>query len=150
MSTNLHQATLEELNQITMLFNQYMIFYEQASNPSKYRTYLKERMENQEADIFIAYDDQQEAQGFVLNYTSFSSVSLGKIIVLNDLFVLPEHRQKGVANKLIQRVKQFAREKGAIRVDLSTAKDNYNAQALYEKIGFEQGSKFFGYSLKLN
>ena len=150
MSTFISPVTLAELNQVTALFDQYMVFYEQASNPNKYRSYLKERLDRQEADIFIAYDENQEAQGFVLNYTSFSSVSLGKIIVLNDLFVVPEHRQKGVAEALISRVKAFAKEQNAIRVNLSTAKDNVKAQALYEKIGFEQGTKFFNYSLKVN
>jgi len=150
MSTQIKVVTLNELNQVTALFNQYMVFYGQVSNPNKYRAYLKERLEKQEADIFIAYDESHEAQGFVLNYSSFSSVSLGKIIVLNDLFVTPKHRQKGVANALIERVELFAKEQGAIRVDLSTAKDNFNAQALYEKIGFKQGSGFFGYSLKIN
>jgi ribosomal protein S18 acetylase RimI-like enzyme len=150
MSTQIKTVTLDELNQVTALFNQYMIFYAQPSNPNKYRAYLKERLENQEADIFIAFDEHQEAQGFVLNYTSFSSVSLGKVIVLNDLFVVPDHRQKGVANALIERVEQFAKEKGAIRVDLSTAKDNVNAQALYEKMGFKQGTNFFSYSLKID
>lgn len=150
MSTQIRVATLEELNQATVLFNQYMVFYAQPSNPNKYRAYLKERLENQEANIFIAYDEHNEAQGFVLNYTTFSSVSLGKIIVLNDLFVTTEHRKKGVANALIEKVKAFALEQGAIRVDLSTAKDNYHAQALYEKMHFEQGTKFFSYSLKLD
>lgn len=150
MSIYIEEANLEALNQITVLFNQYMIFYGQASNPNKYRDYLKARLEKQQADIFMAYDEHQTALGFVLNYTSFSSVSLGKIIVLNDLFVMPQHRQKGVAKALIQKVKAFALEQGAIRVDLSTAKDNYNAQALYEQIGFKQGTAFFNYSLKLN
>ena len=150
MSIYIEEANLEALNQITVLFNQYMIFYGQASNPNKYRDYLKARLEKQQADIFMAYDENQTALGFVLNYTSFSSVSLGKIIVLNDLFVMPQHRQKGVAKALIQKVKAFALEQGAIRVDLSTAKDNYNAQALYEQIGFKQGTAFFNYSLKLN
>lgn len=149
MATQIKRATQDELNQVTALFNQYMIFYKKESNPNKYRTYLKERLDNQEADIFIAYNENQEAQGFVLNYTSFSSVSLGKVIVLNDLFVMPEHRKKGVAEALISRVKEFALESGAIRVDLSTAKDNFNAQALYERIGFEQGTKFFSYSLRV-
>lgn len=149
MTTQIKSVTQDELNQVTALFNQYMIFYKKESNPNKYRTYLKERLDNQEADIFIAYDEHQEAQGFVLNYTTFSSTSLGKIIVLNDLFVMPEHRKKGVAEALITRVKEFALERGAIRVDLSTAKDNFNAQALYEKIGFEQDAKFFSYSLRV-
>ena len=150
MTIQIKPVTQDELNQVTVLFNQYMIFYGQASSPNQYRDYLKARLDKQEADIFMAYNDQQETMGFVLNYTSFSSVSLGKIIILNDLFVLPEHRQKGVANALIQQVKRFALAQGAIRIDLSTAKDNFHAQALYEKIGFKQGTKFFSYSLSVN
>ena len=43
---------------------------------------------------------------------------------------------RGIANKLIDCSFNLAKNTGSIRLDLATAKDNFSAQALYEKIGF--------------
>ncbi|CAM2961862.1 GNAT family N-acetyltransferase [Moritella viscosa] len=144
---NIKQASLEELNDLVSLFDQYMVFYKQPSAPHKYRLYLGERLMNNEATVFIAYNKVNEAMGFVLNYHSFSSVSLGKTIVLNDLFVAAAYRKQGVANELIHRVVKEAKQIGAIRVGLNTAQDNFSAQALYEKLGFVKDTEYFSYNL---
>lgn len=76
--------------------------------------------------------------GFVLLYPSFSSVSMGSIWVLNDLFVHRDHRKQGIARKLMQAAQTFASETGAIRITLSTAINNTQAQALYESEGMRK------------
>lgn len=88
--------------------------------------------------------------GFVLNYHSFSSVSLGKVVVLNDLFVAESFRKQGIAQQFINRVLKLAKETGSIRVDLSTAKDNFSVQSVYEKIGFTKDNDYFSYTLPVN
>jgi len=140
------EAKLEHIDLIYPLFNEYMIFYKKPSDELKYKSYLKDRIENEEATIFLALNDENEPMGFVLNYYSFSSVSLGKIIVLNDLFVHSDHRKKGVAEQLINSSFDLAKNRGAIRVDLGTAKDNKIAQNLYKKIGFSKDEEFYAYS----
>nr|WP_283102728.1 GNAT family N-acetyltransferase [Shewanella abyssi] len=133
-----------------MLFDQYMVFYKQASAPEKYRNYLNERLTQGEATVFMAYSDAKEPVGFVLNYHSFSSVALAKIMVLNDLFVSELHRKQGIANQLINSVIELAKCTDSIRVDLGTAKDNFSAQALYEKIGFVKDTEYYSYSLSVS
>ncbi|WP_417226447.1 GNAT family N-acetyltransferase [Amphritea sp.] len=144
---NIKRISIEALDDLVTLFDQYMVFYQQPSAPEKYSKYLHERLSNNEATVFIAYSAESDPVGFVLNYHSFSSVSLGKVIVLNDLFVLPSQRQKGVASGLIDSSIQLAKSTGSVRVDLGTAKDNYSAQSLYEKMGFVKDTEFFSYSL---
>ena len=140
---------MEELDDLVMLFDQYMVFYKQPSAPDKYRVYLNERLKNGDADVFIAYSLENEPVGFVLNYHTFSSVALGKVIVLNDLFVTSSHRKQGIANSLIDCSINLAKSTGSIRIDLGTAKNNLSAQALYEKIGFIQDTEYFSYSLSI-
>ncbi len=148
MNNQIKKIAIEELDDLVTLFDQYMVFYKQPSAPEKYREYLAERINNNEATVFIAYgQDDNRPIGFVLNYHSFSSVSLGKVVILNDLFVTSENRRKGLGDKLIDCSINLAKQTGAIRVDLGTAKDNYSAQALYERIGFVQDTEYFSYSL---
>lgn len=143
---NIEKISIDKLDDLVPLFDQYMVFYKQASAPTKYRDYLKERLGNGEATVFIAYSNN-EPVGFVLNYHTFSSVSLARVIVLNDLFICASHRQQGIANKLIENVIGLAKCTHSVRIDLGTAIDNYAAQALYEKIGFIKDTEYFSYSL---
>ena len=143
------KATTSNIDDLVSMFDLYMQFYEKPSNPSKYKAFLNERLSNNEAVVFLAYDEENNPVGFVQNYFSFSSVSQGKIVVLNDLFVLSAYRSRGIGNLLIDKSIELGKEVSAVRVDLSTAKDNFNAQALYEKIGFVKGEKFFSYSFNI-
>lgn len=147
MNIKIIETTVEELDVLTELFDQYMVFYKKPSDKKKYRSYLKERLQNKEATAYLALDDNtSNLAGFVLNYHSFSSVSQGKIVILNDLFVVPEYRKKGIAERLINSTFDLAKQVGAIRVDLGTGKDNATAQRLYEKIGFVKDEDFYAYS----
>ncbi|MAY43627.1 MULTISPECIES: GNAT family N-acetyltransferase [unclassified Neptuniibacter] len=146
---NIKRVSIAELDDLVTLFDQYMVFYKQPSALQKHRDYLNERLANDEASVFIAYNVDEEPAGFVLNYHTFSSVSLGKVIVLNDLFVVPSHRQQGIANSLINCSIELAKSTGSIRVDLATAHDNLSAQALYEKMGFIKDTEYFSYSLPI-
>ena len=49
----------------------------------------------------------------------------------------------------MERAETMARKSGACRLDLETAIDNYQAQALYEKRGWERDTEFYKYSLDL-
>ncbi len=144
------QTDVTYLDQITNLFDQYMVFYKKPSDKHRYKAYISERLTHKEATVYMAFTEDGHPVGFVLNYHSFSSVSLGKVVVLNDLFVLPKYRNQGIAERLIQCSFRLAKETGAIRVDLGTAKDNLNAQRLYEKIGFVRDDEFYAYSYSIH
>lgn len=150
MDIVIKKVGVEDISSLVHLFDKYMVFYKKPSNRKLYQSYLKERIQNSEATVFLAFNSQNEAIGFVLNYFSFSSVSQGKIIILNDLFVDSEYRKNGVAETLIQKSIDLAEEIGAVKVDLGTAKDNYGAQRLYERLGFAKDNEFFAYSYAIS
>ena len=50
----------------------------------------------------------------------------------------------------MEAAKEMARKSKASRIDLETAIDNYNAQALYEGLGYEREVEFYKYSLDLS
>ncbi|MET3321674.1 UNVERIFIED_ORG: ribosomal protein S18 acetylase RimI-like enzyme [Peribacillus simplex] len=140
----IQKATLNELDSLTELFDLYRMFYEQTSNLEGAREFLKERLTNEESVIFMAFDGDNPI-GFVQLYPSFSSVSMMRSWVLNDLFVKGNARKKGFGEKLLKAAIAFAKETGAKGVSLETDKDNGNAQKLYEKIGFIRESNYFYY-----
>lgn len=145
----IRKATLEDLDQLTRLFDQYVVFYKKPSNYEKHKAYLKERMENNEAIIYLAFDESnpKTAIGFVLNYITFSSLALNKIVILNDLFVDSTTRKNGIGKKLILETVVLAKELGSNLVRLRTAKNNFTAQGLYHKMGFVRDEVLYSYDL---
>jgi ribosomal protein S18 acetylase RimI-like enzyme len=106
-------------------------------------------MENNEAIIFMAFDDEtkDKAIGFALIYPTFSSILLNKILILNDLYVDSTIRNNGTGEKLILKTVELAKELGVNLVRLRTAKNNVIAQGLYHKMGFMRDNLVYTYDL---
>ncbi|QIZ08872.1 GNAT family N-acetyltransferase [Priestia megaterium] len=140
----IQKATISDLESLTVLFDLYRVFYEQTSDLEGAREFLKARILNDESVVFMAVDGEHPV-GFVQLYPSFSSVSLVRSWVLNDLYVKEQFRGKGAGEKLIHKAILFAEETGAKGILLETGKENSQAQRLYEKVGFERESNYFYY-----
>jgi ribosomal protein S18 acetylase RimI-like enzyme len=62
------------------------------------------------------------------------------------LFVAPEARKTGAGRALLVAAHEHAKAHGFARLDLSTAKNNLAAQALYESLGWARDEVYFSYS----
>ncbi|MGK0179325.1 MAG: ribosomal protein S18 acetylase RimI-like enzyme, partial [Nitrospinales bacterium] len=111
-------------------------------------SFLKSRFKNKDSVILIAHENSQMG-GFIQLYPSFSSVGMQKIWILNDLFVNIDFRRQNVARNLMEAAKKYAKETGALRIDLATQISNIFAQNLYESMGYTKNESFFHYSLPL-
>ena len=140
----IRQAVLADLEALAPLFDGYRQFYGQPSDISAAHAFLRARFEHGESFVFIALNGDTPV-GFTQLYPSFSSVSLARIFVLNDLFVHECARRKGVASKLLSAATEFAQALGAVRVSLSTAISNESAQALYQAAGWTRDEQFLVY-----
>ena len=142
---NIIKASLEHLDLLVPLFDGYMVFYKQTSDPARFKAFLKARLEHREAHVFIALDDDGVGMGFTLLYPSFSSVSMARVYTLNDLYVHPDYRRRGIASGLMNAAADFCQREGGIRLHLETGHDNDKAQALYEKEGWIKETNYFYY-----
>jgi GNAT superfamily N-acetyltransferase len=141
------RAERKHLDDLAPLFDGYRQFYGQQSDLAAARAFLRERIERDESVIYVAYADGGEAAGFTQLYPSFSSVSLKRLWVLNDLFVRSDIRRGGVGRALLERARQHALETGAKGLILNTAAANTPAQTLYESCGWQREDEFLQYNL---
>ncbi len=148
MAHTVRQAIIHDLEQLVPLFDNYCQFYGRVSDLRGAREFLLARFNNDESIVFIAHEGER-AIGFTQLYPSFSSISLARIFILNDLFVHEEARRKGVASALMSAAVQFATALGAARLSLSTAITNDAAQALYQSAGWKRDDQFLVYDLEI-
>ncbi|AOZ92301.1 GNAT family N-acetyltransferase [Paenibacillus crassostreae] len=145
------QATINDLNELSVIFDLYRVFYEQVSNQEEARQFLFDRFEHAESIIHIARESSDnQIVGFAQLYPTFSSLSMMRSWVLNDLYVIEEYRKKGVAKELLHHVQDFAIKTRAKGIALSTGHDNKKAQSLYEFLGYVKDDEFQQYFLTLN
>ena len=69
--------------------------------------------------------------------------------VLYDLFVEKDYRKFGIGRALMNKATEFAKSEGVSHIQLSTAKDNNIAQALYESLKYERDEVFYTYELNI-
>ena len=138
------RAELDDLDALVPLFDAYRRFYGQPSDLMSARTFLADRFKRGESVIFLAVVDGAIV-GFTQLYPSFSSVSMKRLWVLNDLFVTPDARKSGAGRALLERAERWAAETGAKGLTLSTQITNLGAQRLYEACGWTKDDEFLHY-----
>ena len=144
------KAEEKDLEELGRLFNLYRIFYEEEDDLEKASRYISERFNRRDSEIFVAQERNTELVGFVQLYPSFCSVSAVPILILYDLYVDHSHRGKGIGRLLMNAARDFAKDNGFRRLELSTAKDNHIGQSLYESLGYELDEEFLHYSLDVD
>lgn len=142
-------ARIEDLDCVAALFDAYRQFYRQPPGLPLARRFIRERMDRRESVIFVAEDDAGRLVGFTQLYPTFCSVRAAPTFVLYDLFVAPGARGTGAGRALMQAAEAHATSSGAARLELSTAKTNTVAQALYESQGWTRDELFYVYSKSL-
>ena len=140
------KASIEDMNILVPLLDLYRQFYEQAGDLNSAKEFLSDRINKNESVIYLAIDeDNNRGMGFVQLYPAFSTVSLKRIWILNDLFVHEDYRKQGVAEALIEKSKELAMETNAKGLILETHISNVSAQKLYDKTGFEKDGEYYSY-----
>ncbi len=134
---NIVRANTNDLETVAGLFDLYRQFYEQPPDLDAARNFIDMRMSRNESVIFLALSDEGGGMGFVQLYPSFTSVGMRRLWILNDLFIHPEHRRKGVGESLLEKCREFSIETDASGLILETRNSNWQARALYEKFGFD-------------
>ena len=144
------KAEEKDLEELGRLFNLYRIFYEEEDDLEKASRYISERFNHRDSEIFVAQERNTELVGIGQLYPSFFSVSAVPILILYDLYVDHSHRGKGIGRLLMNAARDFAKDNGFRRLELSTAKDNHIGQSLYESLGYELDEEFLHYSLDID
>jgi GNAT superfamily N-acetyltransferase len=144
------RASEADLPSVAQLFDGYRQFYGQPADYPLAEAFLRDRFAKNDSAVFLATEPQSgEGLGFVQLYPSFSSVAAQRIWILNDLFVVPAARRRGVGRALLETARDFAVSTGAKRLVLSTATTNAEACALYESSGYKEEDVFLVYKLEL-
>jgi GNAT superfamily N-acetyltransferase len=139
------EADLEDL---LPLLRGYCDFYEVAPSDDALLAVSRALIADPEREgmQLIARQPDGKAVGFATLYWTWQTLSAARLGVMNDLFVADDARGTGLADRLIAACRERAAIHGAPEIAWQTAKDNYRAQKVYDRIGGSK-SEWLDYSL---
>jgi GNAT superfamily N-acetyltransferase len=144
----IRQARTDEIEEMLPLIRAYCEFYETKPNDQGIRTMFETLIADPgQGAVFIARADAK-AVGFATLDWKWSSLKGARIGYLEDLFVDPETRGKGIADALIEVCAARCRELGMPALEWMTAPDNHRAQKVYNRTGAEADT-YMEYDLEL-
>jgi GNAT superfamily N-acetyltransferase len=86
------------------------------------------------AEAFVAEVDDGIV-GFALFFTNFSTFLAQPGLYLEDLYVLPSHRGRGIGEAMLNRLARLAVERGYGRFEWSVLDWNEHAIRFYQRMG---------------
>ena len=98
------------------------------------------------AETLIA-EDEGSPVGFALFFHNFSTFLAQPGIYLEDLFVVPEQRSRGVGRALLKELARLALERECGRLEWSVLDWNREAIGFYERLGARPNSEWTVYRL---
>jgi GNAT superfamily N-acetyltransferase len=131
------QLEHKHLDTLADLFDAYRVWYRKPTDLTAARQFLADRIENQESVIYGVFTDQDQMVAFTQLYPLFSSTRMGKLWLLNDLFVHPDFRGQGISLLLLEKSKELAKQTNAVAIILETEKSNDIGNQLYPRAGFQ-------------
>ena len=112
------------------------------------RRFLADLASGGHAFLFVAVVDEGTGSEQVIGFLSgelregsptFSPKTWASV---DDIYVAPEHRSQGIGRALVDRCRQWSRERGADGVSLQVAAANERARKLYRELGFREVSVY--------
>jgi GNAT superfamily N-acetyltransferase len=110
------------------------------------RDAIAQAIEDQESAVLVA-EHRGELIGLCTAYLDLNSVRFGVRCWVEDLAVSPEHRSQGVGKALLDRAKDWARERGASHLELDSGDARDEAHRFYEREEPSWTSRCFAWEL---
>ena len=138
-----------DLDELLPMLRAYCDFYEVAPSDAALEALARELIADPEREgvQLIARDEEGKPLGFATLYWTWQTLTAGRAAVMNDLFVEPPARGKGIGRALIEECRRRAREHGCPELVWETTPDNEAGQRLYDSLT-EDKSTWIYYALK--
>ena len=134
---HIRKAKKSDINMLAELLDGYRVFYRKTSDIEAAIKFLSQRLKNKDSKIYVCETQEKQLVGFVQLYPLFSTTRMKRLWLLNDLFVHPDFRGKGISIALINRAKILVRKTNAAGMYLETEKSNVIGNKLYPKTDFK-------------
>jgi len=133
-------AEAEDRPQLLQLIKGYFAFYRTPFPAnSKMEAMLDLLDQDPTRGVQLVAEADGRLDGFASLYACFDTLVADRILVMNDLYVDPSFRNRGIGEALFNASLAYATAYGYARLDWVTAEDNHDARRFYDRHGGHRG-----------
>ena len=142
MKIDIHLACEEDLQKILPLVSAYHEFEQLESTDTGRESAVRKLLVNKNfGGVWLVFVEEDLA-GYIALCTGYSIEFEGIDAFVDEFYLSPGYRGKGVGKKVLELIKREARTLGVKALHLEVAKENTNARKLYSKSGFDAREKY--------
>ena len=134
------RATLVDREAIERLITAYIVSEGARPKAERVSWAVEQVLKNRFPGVLLVAKERSAVVGVALAVYS-PSAELGRVLVVNDFFVDPAWRKKGVGRALAARLLQEAKAMHVDRIDLEVLPSNAGAAAFWRKVGFSTAGR---------
>lgn len=131
---NLDIRKIERLEELKELMKVFSLAFELEYGTTD--EYLNKMLQNKMAVILAAFESDKIVGGLVA--FEMTPIHGTKEFYIYDIAVHPEHQKKGVGSKIVEQIKEEARERGVGTIFVEAESEDEGAVAFYRAIGGEE------------
>lgn len=137
VSMQIRPVTRADLPRMIPLMLAYIVGFYKCPDPGEdaVQELIVHLLEHPEQGIQFVAQREGVLIGFATLYSSFSTLRVKRIAILNDLYVHGDARAQKVGETLFRHCLSYVREQQYVCMQWETTTDNQIAQRLYEKMG---------------
>lgn len=118
-----------------------------AADPERFPLNIRQLLDNPASGRIVLFTDGDKVCGYAILIPYWSNEYGGMIVFVDELFVVPEARGRGIGSRFFEFV-TVARPFDAVAVLLEVSPSNRRARRLYESLGFkERANATLAYSM---
>lgn len=131
-------ATTKDLNILHELIQKQFLEHEIDYEDDQLKSAIDQMLTNDSLGFFLIAKEKNQSLGFAVISFAWTLEHGGKSAWLDELYVLPEHRNAGIGSAIVDRLFIEPKEKGCLAVDLEVESDHRRAENLYVRKGFQK------------
>ncbi|MBD0278411.1 MAG: GNAT family N-acetyltransferase [Flavisolibacter sp.] len=140
----IEQEIGNNIDALVPLFEEYRIENGYPSNERCVKSFLSDRIYFHDSIIYTAYIGDKPI-GFVQLYPFYTLLDLKKQWVLNDLFVLPGYRRRGIGKALLQEAFELAKKSRSKGIIIQAPVTTSSGKHFCESVGLQKDQDSFYY-----
>lgn len=133
----LRQGTTEDIPVLVELMDEFYAESHFELDRTEATSTFKTLVDHPDFGTVWIFEGDTQAAGYVVLTVRFSMEFGGLVGSIDDLYVRPSERRKGIGNELLHSLLIDCHDRGLEGLDVEVAPDNLAAQALYRRIGLQ-------------
>lgn len=103
---------------------------------------LRQLLENESLGRVWMIDVDGRSVGYLVLTWGFTTEHWGRVGLVDELYVLPDHRDRGLGTAAMELAERSCRERGIKAVQLEVSRANVRGQGLYRRLGFADHDRY--------